>query len=144
VQDEPAGVLGSYRSVSQLSCRSSAISWRGPLAQSSWQLAPFHPPGILEYVVDVEFDYLARTALVGRTGRFRNYRETCAAVISEPGCLLSSSKLKVSSRPKPAVRAAPKRPEGEPSFFLIRFYEAAARDLTHPAKSGSSPKTAIG
>ena len=40
---------------------------------------------------------------------------------------------KVRNRPRPACRVAPKRPDGEPSLFLVRFYEAAARDLTHPA-----------
>ena len=40
------------------------------------------------------------------------------------------------NRPKPACRIAPKRSDGEPSFFLFGFYEAAARDLTHPAKTG--------
>ncbi|MDO9316169.1 MAG: hypothetical protein Q7T97_16670 [Burkholderiaceae bacterium] len=39
-------------------------------------------------------------------------------------------------RPKPACRVAPKRPHGEPSLFLFRFYKAAARDLTHPAMTG--------
>jgi hypothetical protein len=34
-------------------------------------------------------------------------------------------------RPKPACHVAPKRSDGEPSVFVIRFYEAAARDLTH-------------
>ena len=39
-------------------------------------------------------------------------------------------------RPKPDCRVAPKPPDGEPSLFLFRFYEAAVRDLTHPATSG--------
>lgn len=39
-------------------------------------------------------------------------------------------------RPKPASRLAPKRPDGEPSPFLFRFYEAAVRDLTHSAMTG--------
>jgi hypothetical protein len=39
------------------------------------------------------------------------------------------------SRPKPAGRIAPKQTDGEPSLFLFRFYEAAVRDLTHPAYS---------
>jgi hypothetical protein len=30
------------------------------------------------------------------------------------------------------------RPDGEPSLFLFRFYEAAVRDLTHPAINGPS------
>ena len=34
------------------------------------------------------------------------------------------------NRPKPVCRVAPKRPDGEPSIFLFRFYGAAARDLT--------------
>ena len=42
-------------------------------------------------------------------------------------------------RPKPALRVAPKQPDGEPSLFLFRFYEAAVRDLTDPAISGPSP-----
>jgi hypothetical protein len=36
-------------------------------------------------------------------------------------------------RPYPVSRVAPKRPDGEPTIFLFRFYEAAVRDLTHPA-----------
>jgi hypothetical protein len=39
-------------------------------------------------------------------------------------------------RPKPARRVAPKQPDGEPSLFLFRVYEAAGRDLTHSAKTG--------
>jgi hypothetical protein len=41
-----------------------------------------------------------------------------------------------SFRPNPASRIAPKQPDGEPSLFLLRFYEAAVRDLTHPARTG--------
>ena len=39
-------------------------------------------------------------------------------------------------RPKPDCRVAPKQPDGEPSQFMFRFYEAAVRDLKHPAGSG--------
>ena len=42
------------------------------------------------------------------------------------------------TRPIPVSQVAPKRSDGEPSFFLFRFYEAAARDLTHPAMSRHS------
>jgi hypothetical protein len=38
-------------------------------------------------------------------------------------------------RPKPAGRIVSKQPDGEPPIFLFRFYEAAVRDLTHPATS---------
>ena len=38
-------------------------------------------------------------------------------------------------RPKPASRLAPKQPDGEPSLFMFRFYEAAVRNLTHSARS---------
>ena len=47
-------------------------------------------------------------------------------------------------RPKAAGRVAPKQPDGEPSLFLFRFYEAAVRVLTEPAKSCLSPVSAIG
>ena len=36
-------------------------------------------------------------------------------------------------RPKPADQVAPKQPDGEPSPFLFRVYEAVGRDLTDPA-----------
>jgi hypothetical protein len=42
-------------------------------------------------------------------------------------------------RPKPARRVAPKQPDGESSFFLFGFYEAALRDLMDPATTGRSP-----
>ena len=48
-----------------------------------------------------------------------------------------------SGRPIPAGRIAPKRPDGEPLIFLFRFYEAAVRDLTDPARSGPSRSSAI-
>ena len=41
----------------------------------------------------------------------------------------------VPGRPKPASRLAPKQPDGEPSLFMFRFYEAAVRNLTHSARS---------
>ncbi len=46
-------------------------------------------------------------------------------------------------RPKPARRAAPKQPEGEPSPFLFGLYEAAVRDLTDPANCGCCRKPAV-
>lgn len=42
------------------------------------------------------------------------------------------------SRPKPAGQDAPKQPDGEPSPFLFRFYEAAVRVLTDPASKRRS------
>lgn len=39
-------------------------------------------------------------------------------------------------RPKPAGQVAPKLPDGNTSPFLLRFYEAAFRDLTQPAITG--------
>ena len=45
-------------------------------------------------------------------------------------------------RPYPVSRVAPKQPDGESSFFLFRFYEAAARDLTDPATRSSSREAA--
>jgi hypothetical protein len=46
-------------------------------------------------------------------------------------------------QPKPAGQVAPKLPEGNTSPFSLRFYEAAFRDLAHPASS-SRPRTAGG
>mgnify|MGYP000090018891 CR=1 FL=1 len=40
------------------------------------------------------------------------------------------------TRPIPVSQVAPKRSDGEPSFFLFGFYEAAVRDLTHSTPSG--------
>ena len=40
----------------------------------------------------------------------------------------------------PAGRGAPKQPDGEPSPFSFHFYEAAVRDLTHPAIRRQSVK----
>ena len=48
----------------------------------------------------------------------------------------------VATRPIPASRVAPKQPDSEPSPLLLRFYEAAVRDLTHPAINSKSPTTA--
>jgi hypothetical protein len=44
----------------------------------------------------------------------------------------------VAARPKPADQVAPKQPDGEPSPFLFRVYEAVGRDLTDSATSGRS------
>ena len=46
-------------------------------------------------------------------------------------------------RPKPARRVAQKQSDGGPSLFLFRFYEAAVRDLTHPAISGHCSKSGL-
>ena len=63
---------------------------------------------------------------------------------SDGGLILSSrspvqdSRLELQShpqRPIPVSQVAAKWSDGEPSFFLLRFYEAAARDLTHSARS---------
>ena len=47
-------------------------------------------------------------------------------------------------RPKPARRVAQKQSDGGPSLFLFRFYEAAVRDLTHPAINGRSRPAVLG
>jgi hypothetical protein len=52
------------------------------------------------------------------------------------GDMIESARTR--TRPKPASRVAPKRPDCEPSLFLFHFYEAAVRDLTHPATSSHS------
>lgn len=41
-------------------------------------------------------------------------------------------------RPYPVSRVAPKRPDGEPSLFVFRFYEAAVHELTDPATRSHS------
>lgn len=48
-----------------------------------------------------------------------------------------------SLRPTVAGRVAPNLPDGESSLFLFRFYEAAARDLTDPARCRHSPRGQI-
>ena len=69
-------------------------------------------------------------------GLGRDYPVTkgCSQAAHRQG-LLCGGELRgatVMTRPKPASRVAPKQPDGEPSLFLFRFYEAAVRDLTHP------------
>jgi len=50
----------------------------------------------------------------------------------------------------PVSRAAPNLPDGEPSLFLFRFYEADIRGLTHPTRPClttlriARPKAAVG
>lgn len=45
-------------------------------------------------------------------------------------------------RPKPASQVPPKQTAGEPSHFQFRIYEAAVRDLAHPATTVSPPPQA--
>ena len=49
---------------------------------------------------------------------------------------IGGAHLTGAGRPKLVRRVAPKQPDSEPSLFLFRSYEAAVRDLTHPATSG--------
>ena len=77
---------------------------------------------------------------MARTGRALAAM-TGGCLAMQLGCQQSGGKfeqLAVAARPKPADRVAPKRPDGEPSLFLFRFYDAAVRGLTHPAMSRHS------
>jgi hypothetical protein len=79
-----------------------------------WKLAVWHGPG---HLVQTNVSYMA-------------------AQFDQQVSGSEFSGLAVRTRPKPASRAAPKQPDGEPSIFLFRYREPAVRDLTDPANSG--------
>lgn len=72
-----------------------------------------------------------RALAMATKGVGRTRAKDCCAQIA----IVRAATLAVRDRPKPASRLAPKQPDGEPSLFMFRFYEAAVRNLTHSARS---------